>query len=246
MIRGNLLLKLGLGAVLGLISYALFSMTTTTKNDGENVRQNKILRSSSSPPPVKVQVYTEALCNGCQMFMLASLIPAYRKLAGDDGKNDVMDLTWIPFGNSDLDEANHSISCQHGDAECDADIWEQCAAYMYRDDPAIYLTFVECLEEALPMGHRDELFPVDVFEDCANIVEEMNFEAISACHDNPFLSWTLQVQAARATPDDHKYVPWVVINGDLYDQDEDEDQDFLATICSTYQAQGGSHPACSQ
>ena len=102
MIRGNLLLKLGLGAVLGLISSALFSMTTTTKNDGDNVRQNKILRSSSSPPPVKVQVYTEALCNGCQMFMLESLIPAYRKLAGDDGKNDVMDLTWIPFGNSDL------------------------------------------------------------------------------------------------------------------------------------------------
>jgi interferon gamma-inducible protein 30 len=183
---------------------------------------------------VRVQAYTEALCTGCAHFMLESLIPTYDKLGGD-----VIDLEWVPFGNAKLLDADHILECQHGEAECDANSWEQCAVYVYKDKPQVYLNMLKCLEKALPMGHQDTPFDESIFQKCAGCCTD--FSKIKECHDNPMLAWQLQSQANQATPDDHQYVPWVVVNGQFLDVEND---DLLQVICKEYTAGGGSHPSC--
>lgn len=187
----------------------------------------------SSPPPVIVEAYTESLCIDCKNFFINSLLPAYDKLGPD-----VIDLRVVPFGNAQLDLEKQTVTCQHGEAECDANTWQQCA--VRQANAPTYVKFFDCLEKALPMGRRDEPFEEAVFAECAKEAE-MEFEGLLRCHDNPLLSWMLQKENSDKTPD-HQFVPWVLINGKFYDDDKD---DFLGMICNEYSANGGSHPACS-
>jgi hypothetical protein len=111
-------------------------------------------------PGVSVQVLSESLCIDCQRFFQQRLIPTYHILGPS-----VMDLNVIPFGNSKIDVEHETVTCQHGEAECDANIWQECAVDQY---PApIYMEFFECLEGVLPMGHRDEPFDESIFAECA-------------------------------------------------------------------------------
>jgi hypothetical protein len=90
------------------------------------------------------------------------------------------------------------------------------------------------------MGHRDDPFDESVFHDCADLAL-IDFPALKKCHDNPFLSYLLQVKYAKLTPD-HDGVPWIIINGKKFDE---EKQDFFEEVCKEYMAAGGSNPACS-
>jgi hypothetical protein len=45
------------------------------------------------------------------------------------------------------------------------------------------------------------------------------------------------------TPSDHQYVPWIVIDGDHLDAEEQDK--FKIEICKAFVAKGGSHPACN-
>lgn len=187
----------------------------------------------TTPPAVHVQVLSESLCIDCQRFFQQSLIPTYKKLG-----SSVLALELVPFGNSKLDETKETLACQHGDAECDANSWEQCAVEQVPIDTQ--LEFFGCLEEALPMGHRDEDFEPKIFKECAEKAE-IDFVALQACHDNPLRAWLLQVKYAHLTPD-HQYVPWVNVDGKLIDPDKD---DFMQEVCLAYRTKGGSHPACA-
>jgi len=181
---------------------------------------------------VKVKVCTEALCPGCQEFVLKEVIPTFQKLG-----NDVMDLQIVPYGNAMM--KNKTVTCQHGVGECDANIWEQCLIYSY-PNPQDYLPMLECLENALPMGSHDTKFPVDTFEKCA-IEASLAFPKIQYCHDDKKTAWKVLQKAAKETPSEHKYVPWAVINGEHMDEEHD---DLLGAVCKAYVAAGGSHPAC--
>jgi interferon gamma-inducible protein 30 len=195
----------------------------------------RISEPVAEAPTVKVQTYTEALCGGCGHFMLESLIPTYEKLGGA-----VIDLEWVAFGNAKLSDADHTLECQHGEAECDANSWEQCAVHVHQDSPQVYLEMLKCLEKTLPMGHQKEPFDESIFQKCS-AGGDADFAKIKTCHDNPMLAWQLQLQASIATPDDHQYVPWVVVNGNFFDVEKD---DLLQVVCKEYTASGGSHPSC--
>ena len=229
------------------------------------------VQASPEDPPlrVKVQAYTEALCIDCFHFVLEDLIPTYQ-LLGDE----IIDLELVPFGNAQIvDKQSRTIQCQHGDAECDANSWEQCAIYVakhkldnfnpyYRGSssqlntvtspsPAeLILNYFSCLESALPMGRKDEPFARDIFLDCAtpsatNVegYESIDRARLEECHDNPLLSWNLQLQAAHETPDDHTFVPWVLVNGKFMDPDQEK---LLHRVCEEYKAGGGVHPGCER
>lgn len=186
-----------------------------------------------SPPPVIVEAYTESLCIDCKNFFLNSLLPTYEKLG-----SDVIDLSIVPFGNSKLDLEKQTVACQHGEAECDANVWQQCA--VRQANPPTYIKFFECLENKLPMGKRDDPFEEAVFAECAKSAE-MEFEGLLRCHGNPLVRWILQKENSEKTPD-HQFVPWVLINGKIYNYESD---DFLGMVCQEYSANGGSHSACS-
>ena len=181
---------------------------------------------------VKVKVCTEALCPGCQEFVLNDLVGTYQKLGPD-----VMDLELVPFGNAKL--SNKTVACQHGVGECDANSYEQCMIHTY-PVPKQYLPMLECLENELPMGSHEEKFDVEIFEKCARQAG-LDFPSIQFCHDDPTTAWQVLHKAAKDTPSDHKYVPWVVIDGKHLDV---EHEDLLEEVCKAYVAKGGSYPAC--
>lgn len=181
---------------------------------------------------VKVLVCTEALCPDCENFVREQLVPVYSQLGPD-----VIDLQMIPFGNAHLG-SNGTVECQHGQGECDANVYELCAIYM-NPDPKEYLPFLACLAQTLPMGHHDDPFDPTLFEQCATTVW---WSGIEACHDTPGAVRKLIQAAAEATPKAHKYVPWIEIDGTHLDE---ENLDFKTEICKVFVANGGSHPGCS-
>ena len=184
------------------------------------------------PPPVVVQVYTEALCIDCKHFINQHLVSTYHELGPK-----IMNLQIVPFGNSKLLLDKQQVECQHGEGECDANSWEQCAVQAY--NPPIYLTFIGCLETSLPMGTHNEPYDEEIFHDCADLAL-MDFDDLKACHDNPLLKWQHQQQFAKRTPE-HDHVPWVLINGKYMDE---EKHDLMEEVCKEYQSQGGIHPSC--
>ena len=115
--------------------------------------------AATAPSPVTVEVMSESLCVDCKRFFQQSLITSYRKLG-----SSVVDLHIIAFGNSRIDFEKKVVSCQHGEAECDANVWQECAVENYGADS--YIDFFDCLEDTLPMGHRDEPFDEFVFQKC--------------------------------------------------------------------------------
>ena len=70
----------------------------------------------------------------------------------------------------------------------------------------------------------------------------MDFATLKACHDDPDVAWKLQVKYASLTPADHTSVPWVLIDHQYVDV---EQEDFFQKVCQSYMSKGGSHPACA-
>jgi interferon, gamma-inducible protein 30 len=191
------------------------------------------LAPASPPPVVVVKAYTEALCIDCKNFIDHQLVPTYHKLGPS-----VMDLHIIPFGNAQLDLKTQTVTCQHGDGECDANSWEQCAVEKY--SPKEYITFFGCLETTLPMGRYDQV-DREAFHDCADLAF-LDFDALAEKHDNPLYAYQLQQKYSKLTPP-HDHVPWVVVNGKQMDE---EQNNLMDVVCQEYAKGGGSHPACSK
>jgi interferon gamma-inducible protein 30 len=188
---------------------------------------------TSTSAPVKVLVCTEALCPDCEDFVLKTLVPVFQQLGPE-----VIDLQLIPFGNAKLED-DGTVVCQHGDGECDANAYELCAIHS-NPDPKDYLPFISCLAEALPMGHHDDPLDPHLFQDCADDTS-LWWSRIQACRDIPQAVGELVKVAASETPADHKYVPWIEIEGDHMDE---ETLDFKTEVCKAFIASGGSHPGC--
>jgi len=129
-----------------------------------------------------------------------------------------MDLTVVPFGNAHITDG--VVSCQHGDDECTANSIEQCAFSLY--DSYTAFPFYECMEEA----GSDMLNQVRACATKANL----SYANLAACYKNPTTVLANQIAAEAATPSDHTYVPWVVVNGDVWDGNSD----FLTVVCDAY------------
>ena len=197
--------------------------------------------AAASVPPVKVKVLDEALCGGCQEFVNEQLSPVYQSLGAT-----VIDLQVIPFGNARYiadpkDPSKQVLDCQHGKAECDANSWEQCVAILLYPYPQRYLPYIDCLYKELPMEYSDDIFERSIFADCARQAA-LDFQSIAACHDNEYQAAALQQVAYSLTPDYHEYVPWIEINGQHVEIEEDND--FLKAVCKAYTESGGTHPSC--
>jgi interferon gamma-inducible protein 30 len=190
--------------------------------------------STSSSPAVQVSVYVEALCIYSKGFFNEQLVPTYDQLG-----SQVMDVKVVVFGNARIDLTNKTLQCQHGEAECDANTFDQCAVDIY-PYPDRYLPYLTCLFNSLPMGKQIEPFSKAVFASCARHAA-MDAHALQQCRDDPERAWKLQKQAAAMNPSQLDHVPWVELNGEYMDLEED----LLASVCQLYMESGGTHPACS-
>jgi interferon gamma-inducible protein 30 len=190
---------------------------------------------TSSAPVVQVSIYVEALCIDSKRFFNDQLVPTYDQLG-----SQVMDLKIVVFGNARIDLTAKTLQCQHGEAECDANSYDQCAVDIY-PYPDRYLPYLTCLFNSLPMGRRSEPFPEAVFASCARHAA-LGAHTLQQCRDDPERAWELQKTAASLSPSQLNHVPWVELNGAYMDE---EKADLLTSVCQLYMESGGSHPACS-
>jgi interferon gamma-inducible protein 30 len=211
----------------------------TTAEDSSSVEATlkgttHIHSSTNSSPAVQVTIYAEALCIDSKRYFNDQLVPTYGQLG-----SEVMDLKVVVFGNARIDLTNKTLQCQHGEAECDANSYDQCAIDIY-PFPNRYLPYLTCLFNSLPMGRRSEPFPKAVFASCARHAA-LDAHALQQCRDDPARAWELQQQAAALSPSQLNHVPWVELNGTYVDE---EQADLLTSVCQLYMESGGSHPAC--
>jgi interferon, gamma-inducible protein 30 len=147
------------------------------------------------------------------------------------GMKDIMKVTYVPFGNAKIDLDAKTVTCQHGDTECFANSYEQCAIDIYPDQDD-FLPFVGCVA-AIPTQFK--MSQDSSFEACAESAG-LDFGVIKTCHDDPDRAWDLQVSNSELTPADHEYTPWIVVDGELYDNSS---HDLQKAVCDAYAAKGG-------
>ncbi|GMI15379.1 hypothetical protein TrVE_jg2738 [Triparma verrucosa] len=183
--------------------------------------------------PVEVLICVEALCPACEGFVTDYLLPT----ANTPGMNDIMKVTYVPYGNAKIDMDAKTVTCQHGDTECFANSYEQCVIDIYPDQ-ADFLPFVACIA-AVPTQFK--MSQDKTFQECAES-SNLDFDVIKECHDDADRAWDLQVKNSELTPADHQYTPWIVIDDELYDNSS---HDFQGAVCSAFAAKGGSSDACT-
>ncbi|KAK6935678.1 Gamma interferon inducible lysosomal thiol reductase GILT [Dillenia turbinata] len=175
--------------------------------------------SLSDDENVRLDVYYESLCPYCSNFIANHLIKLF-----SDGLISVVDLNLVPYGNARIGP-NNTIGCQHGPAECLLNTIEACAINVW-PDLTYHFSFIYCVE-TLVYEHK---YPQ--WESC---FEELGFDPkpITDCYATGY-GLELELQYANETNSlepPHKYVPWVVVNGEpLYEDYEN----FVTYVCKAY------------
>lgn len=145
------------------------------------------------------------------------------------GWKEMVEWKAVPYGNA-KEDSEGKVQCQHGPGECEGNRWEQCAVYAYPQEK--HVPFIICLEK-FGAGMLDKV------EHCAK-ESALDYDTLSACF-NGAKSKELEQQAAKDTPSDHIYVPWILINGKLSPSDGDR---ILEEVCEAYK--GKTPAACKK
>lgn len=140
-----------------------------------------------------------------------------------------MNLTVVPFGNAHI--SGSTVSCQHGEKECEGNRWEQCGI-KHNPDFHKHFPYYACLEKSKG-GLMHNAWDKEA-KKCAQSAG-LDFAPIQTCFNGPE-SAELQKEYSKLTPKNHKYTPWVVLNGKVLG----ENDDFLTTLCKTFK---GTKPA---
>ena len=72
-------------------------------------------------------------------FVLKQVDPAVSLLG------DIINLNFVPYGFAEMNVENHTVVCEHGEVECKANSYQQCAVHYYATDPSAYMPFITCL-----------------------------------------------------------------------------------------------------
>ena len=169
---------------------------------------------------MKVSLYIESYCPDCEDFVTKDLVE-FRKLS------DLMaitDIDIVPYGNAHVITRDPpTFKCQHGEKECYGNYVELCAQKHYPDS---WWDFLICQETSVDFSDNGVMT-------CA-MKTSMDYDVILGCAkgtEGPLL----HLEAADKTGD-HKWVPWVIVDGKVLD----EGADFIQAVCDAYQ---GEKPA---
>lgn len=178
-------------------------------------------------PKVRVEVYYEALCPGCQAFITG---PLTNTLALADIVA-ITDLKMVPYGNTKKN-SDGTFTCQHGTDECISDAYELCAEYLLSGNVSSISTgdtslqawpFLQCME--LNEGNPSKA--QGCFTSTLAKTTSLTWNDITTCYNKEYA--TVQGEGAKATPS-HDYVPWVLVDGTLLSNTNL----LLPTICKDY------------
>lgn len=138
----------------------------------------------------------------------------------------------VPYGNAHTTDGK--TTCQHGPTECLGNTIEACALDMM--DYSNALGFVVAFEQVLSENPDPEAATKAVFAKQSFGISEAD---LTACSTGP-QGAKLTAKAAADTDANHKYTPWVDVNGE---HNSAAEQNLKKAICA---ALGASAPAsCS-
>ncbi|KAG8078358.1 hypothetical protein GUJ93_ZPchr0007g6067 [Zizania palustris] len=180
---------------------------------------------------VSVSVYYETLCPFCSGFVVNDLPRIFR-----DGLSSIADLRLVPFGNGRV-SPNGSITCQHGEEECQLNSIEACAIRLW-PDAQHYFPFIHCIEH-LALDQK-----WNAWQSC---FQETGLppQPVVDCYNSGY-GRQLQLQYAAETnalQPPHQFVPWVTVNGRPIGDDY---MNLEAYICSAYDSQLPVPEACKE
>ena len=103
-------------------------------------------KTGQGPNKINVDVFYEALCPDSKNFILNTLSPAFSLFSPH------LSVTLWPYGKAmtTQTEPNYEFRCQHGSAECEGNLYHNCAE-KYIKDQGMKIRFLSCMfENVLP------------------------------------------------------------------------------------------------
>ncbi|XP_038628109.1 gamma-interferon-inducible lysosomal thiol reductase [Tachyglossus aculeatus] len=183
---------------------------------------------SKDAPPVSVSLFYESLCPACRNFLTLQLFPTWLMLF------EIMNVTLVPYGNAQ--ETNVSgkweFTCQHGEDECLLNMVETCVMDAVKDASDAF-AIIFCIESSSSIK--------DSLDSCLKIYSPTTSpDDIMKCtksdQGNKLMHQNAQLTDGLEPP--HKYVPWIVINGQHTDELQAQAQEGLFNlVCKLYKGQ---------
>ena len=169
---------------------------------------------------MKASLYYEAYCPGCE-YLIKNELKEFHDMPD---MMAITDLELVPYGNAHVITRDPpTFQCQHGDKECYGNWVELCVQKHFYEQSWNYILCqedsVDFSDEGIKKCATEAGIDGDVILECAKGTEGPK----------------LHLEAADKTPD-HKWVPWVVVDGKLMG----EEDNFLKMVCDAYQ---GEKPA---
>ena len=137
-------------------------------------------------------------------------------------RNYLADIPYIPLPGSFVwrvqADGSWKFECQHGEKECLGNILEVCIMQQLNWDSDMYLPVISCME-----GSDD---PVSSAKGCVRDLSSLSYDAVKDCSagkEGNKLEHSMGVKTESLDPP-HKYVPWVVVNGDHTDELQEKAQ----------------------
>lgn len=101
----------------------------------------EVILSQPSGAPVMVAVFYEALCPDSRFFISKQLQKTFQRAPS------LIAIEYVPYGKATTStnpDGSLQFECQHGKAECDANIAHACAIEAI-SDPSVKLDAIECM-----------------------------------------------------------------------------------------------------
>lgn len=173
----------------------------------------------SDSDKVSLDFYYESLCPFCARFITKFLVKLF-----DSDLISIVDLHLSPWGNAKI-RGNSTFDCQHGPSECLLNTVEACAIDAWPELNE-HFPFIYCVESLMVEGKHTE------WKSC---FEKLGLDPkpILDCYDSEYgkkLELAYAAETAALEPP-HRYVPWVVVNGQPLYEDY---TNFISYICKGY------------
>jgi interferon gamma-inducible protein 30 len=187
---------------------------------------------------IMIDLFYESECPYCRDQIIGNFNTAYNT----PGFSDMATVTLHPYGNAHESQNSNGewvFSCQHGPVECTYNTLEACALDKIPDA----FPFIKCIEDNARSSAYD-----DVAKSCATKTNVSNVDDILTCYKGAAGN-ALQHKIAMTTEalnPPHKYVPWMVVDGQHTDDIQNALGDNMVQyVCKNYKG-ANKAAACSQ
>lgn len=166
-----------------------------------------IIVTTNQIDPPRVVVYTESYCPDCVQFEINS----FNEFINNPSRNLLAkEIVIVPFGNArelpDSKEGARKFSCQHGEKECYGNKVENCVRDIFG---AVYdEKFLVCISQNLLESGYSSDFDV-LTAKC--VTSKVDVDKIVDCARGEKGGELLHIAAQNTG--DHKYVPYILVNG---------------------------------